>query len=206
MYTERDQQIISYLETFKVATTSTLVSLFFSCYRYGAERLALLAKRGDVTRARCLGDSYDYVYYLGRRPKQLIHSLLLTEFHRELSTIARVIKIVPEYTCGHVRADGFVAFELRGQKMIAFVEVQTRNQGLDTAKYRQLLLSGDWKGHFPVFPLVIGVTNQQKIKAPSDYRLVHIKTDLDLTPLVKHAELLRPTNQIVKGYTKVVSQ
>lgn len=184
MYTERDQAILDYLDEFKVATTSTLVTLFFSNYRYGAKRLALLAKRGDVTRARCLGDNYDYVYYVGRRPKQLLHRLYLTEFHRELSKIARVVKIIPEYVCGNVRADGFVAYELQGERYIAFVEVQTRNFPLDTGKYRQLLLSGEWKRHFPVFPMVIAITDQ-KIKAPADYKLVHIKTDLNLAPLVQ---------------------
>jgi hypothetical protein len=185
MYTERDQAILDYLEKFRVATTRTLIQLFFTNYRYGAARLTLLARRGDVTRARCLGDNYDYVYYIGRRPKQLLHSLYLTEFHRELSKIARVVKIVPEYVCGNVRADGFVAYEMQGERYIAFVEVQTRNFALDTGKYRQLLLSGDWKAHFPVFPIVIAITDQ-KIKAPADYKLVHVKTDLDLSPLARN--------------------
>lgn len=182
MYTERDLRIINYLAKFKVASTSTLTYLFFTGYSYAVKRLSLLVDRGDLNRARCLGDNYDYIYYIGRRPKQLVHKLSLTEFHRELSKIATKVLIKPGYTCGNIIADALVGFEINGKRYIAFVEVQTRNYAIDTEKYSRLLLSGKWQEKLPVFPLVIGITNQN-VKAPSDYRLVHIKTDLNLDSL-----------------------
>lgn len=62
------------------------------------------------------------------------------------------------------------------------VEVQTMNYALDVEKYMQLLISNDWKDHFPVFPLVIAITDQN-LPQVRDYRLIQIRTDLDLAPL-----------------------
>lgn len=156
MITRRDQGVIDFLGKFKAAKTSTLCQLFYGSYRVCTRRLSLLSQEGVVKRQRD-GWSAEYIYFT-KRPKQLRHSLLLTDFYRELHKIANIKRFIPEPALGEIRPDAVVGFELNGQRL-ALVEVMIGNND-DCKKYE----TWSWQSHFPVEPELI-VISDRKVQA-----------------------------------------
>src|SRR5699024_4780390 len=96
-----------------------------------------------------------YHYYI-KKPRQLRHNLLLTDFYRELNKIATINFFDKEFSIEHIRADGLVVYRYKNVNYIAFVEVQISNQPLDVKKYEKLYQSGLYKNKFNgVFPMII---------------------------------------------------
>jgi hypothetical protein len=121
----------------------------------------------------------EYLYYKFK-PKQLKHSLLLTDFYRELYKIAKVHEFRPEVTIGNIRPDAIIGYET-DRKYLALLEIEISNKGFDVYKYESLFYSGEYKTFFPVFPFIIAVTDKP-IK--SDINIITVKTDLsDITKL-----------------------
>ena len=162
MITARDMDVINFLDDFKVARTSTIASLFYPSLRVAQKRLETLADYEEVNRARDNINS-EYVYYL-KKPKQLRHSLILTDFYRELAKSVTIIGFRSEVTIEHLRADGLVGFVKNGKSHAAFIEVQLANTPLDIGKYEKLYHSGAYKRYFESFPLIFAVTNKQTPK------------------------------------------
>ena len=84
MITQRDQDILNFLEDFHAATTSQLQRLFFNgtSYRYSCKRLQYLYEQGFLKRMRST-ISNEYAYYL-KKPsmfQQIHHDLLRTELY-----------------------------------------------------------------------------------------------------------------------------
>lgn len=57
------------------------------------------------------------------------------------------------------------------------MEVELSNKGLDINKYKKLYLSGEYKNYFPIFPLIIVVSNK-RIKFNEDFKIVRVNEDM----------------------------
>lgn len=156
--TERDKRVIKFIEDNKTATTNTIADIFYPCLRVAQHRLKLLTENKVLKRHR---DNYtsQYYYYI-RKPKQVRHSLLVTDFYNELNKIAKIELFKTEFTIEDIRADAFIAYEINNKKRIAFLEVQISNAPLDVEKYEKLYKSRKYKNYFPAFPVIIAVTNK----------------------------------------------
>lgn len=157
---EAEKKVLSYLNEFKIATTDTLADLFYPSLRYAQHRLKQMYDNKLLKRDR---DHFtaQYYYYI-TKPRQLRHSLLVTHFYRELNKIADIEYFRPEFTHFEgIRPDAFIAYELQGEKDMAFLEVEISNNGLDIEKYERLYKLGEWKGYnFPKFPNIIAITDK----------------------------------------------
>jgi predicted transcriptional regulator len=76
---ERDYLIIEFLEKFKVATTSQIKELFFPSINTCRRRLKKLIEYKEIKRLRD-NINRDYIYFI-KEPKQLKHSLAVTDFY-----------------------------------------------------------------------------------------------------------------------------
>lgn len=174
MITSRDIQVVEFLDRFKIAKTSTIAALFYPSLLVAQKRLKVMYEDKQAKRARDNITS-EYFYYINK-PKQLRHSLLLTDFYREFNKVVEIVDFKNEVTIDKLRADGLVAYKKNGKGYIAFVEVQISNTPLDLKKYQVLLKSEEYKRYFPVFPKIIAVTN--KNIPGSELDIIQIREDL----------------------------
>lgn len=157
--TERDNQVILFIEKFKIATTSTISGLFYPSLRVAQHRLKLLYENKLLKRDR---DPFTgQYYYYNKKPIQIRHSLLLTNFYREINKLVDVKLFENEFTHFEgIRPDGFLAVEFSNKKKeIYFVETEISNKP-DIEKYEELYKSNQWKSVFPKFPKLIFVTDK----------------------------------------------
>lgn len=172
MITRRDSQVISFFDDcgFKAARTSTLRELFYPSYSVATTRLKSLVDVRELQRERD-GWCNEYVYYR-KKPKQLRHAVLLTDFYRELCFVADVKKFKPEPSYENIRPDAVVGFEINGQKRIALIEVKISNNQ-DEKKYE----SFNWSSYFPVQPELILITD--KSVNITGYHVTIINTEME---------------------------
>lgn len=188
MLTQREVDILQYIGKFKVASTSTIKRLFFkdSTLRYCQIRLRLLTKDYNELNRDRHSISNEYSYYIGARPKQFSHKLMLTEFHKNIVDYVKVIQLDTEVNIGNVRPDGLLAYQVEDKKGIAFVEIDLSPNSLKEkiAKYELLYSSGDYKEYFPVFPDLIIVSNR-KVPTSDKIKIIPVKADFsDITNIL----------------------
>jgi hypothetical protein len=174
MITKRDKQMLEYLLNYKCAHTSTL-AMFYPSLQITRRRLKTLYESHEIGRVRD-NINAEYVYYL-TKPKQLRHSVLLTDFLREFSRVATIESCKTEVTVGNVRSDALIGYKRKDKRYLAFVEVQISNTALDVQKYEKLYYSKEWeKKRFPQFPVIIAITDK---KIPdTSLKIIRINEDL----------------------------
>lgn len=160
---ENDIKVVNFIEDYKVATTDTISQLFYSSLRYGQYRLKLMYDNKVLKRDR-EHFTNQYYYYI-RKPRQLRHSLLLTDFYREMNKVATIERFKKEFAIDRLRADGLIAYEYKSNHYLAFIEIQIANMPLDISKYEKLYNNGKYKIFFGnVFPQIIAITNKKTPK------------------------------------------
>ncbi len=159
--TERDEKIIEFLNTFKVATTSTIATIFFnSSKRPCTRRLKHLREHGFIKSSQefvCL----EQIHYINKKPTQLKHSTIVTNFISKLyENNVEILKCKSEFKIGNVRCDLLVVFRLNNNVVIYFVEV-CNTKPFDINKYINLYKSNKWKEYFPVFPKILSISDKE---------------------------------------------
>lgn len=183
MITNRDKKVIEFVDKYKIATTDTIAELFYPNIKVARRRLKAIYDSKLLKRER---DHFTAQYnYYTKKPKQLRHSLLLTEFYRELNKISEIQYFENEYVCDDVRADGIVAFVYRGKGYVGFIEVEISNNGLDVEKYERLYKNGKYINYYPLdvlkaFPLIFAVTNKPIPK--TNLKIIEISGDMSNMP------------------------
>lgn len=177
--TSRDLAITEFVRKMKVVSFSTLRQIFFSnvsltiAYRV----LGRLTEYGELEREKHYFVNEHIFWIPKRKPKQLKHALLLSEFYRRLSVEAEIVKFDVEYTTFRgLRPDAFIAYKRKdGKNFIAFVEVELSNNKFNLQKYVDLFESGEWQKVLPVFPLLIVVGNE-KVRSEK-LKVVQVRED-----------------------------
>lgn len=174
--TSRDKEVIEFITDFKVASTSTIAEVFFpskiSCYR----RLQVLNGHNELKRIRNNINS-EYVYYK-KLPKQFKHSLLVTEFYRELHKRSDIISFKIEPTMGNIRPDAVFGYTYHTKTYVGLLEVEISNKGFNFGKYEKFYSSGEYKNYLPVMPTVFVVGDKVKLPDKSDINYVLVNTNL----------------------------
>jgi len=184
MITERDSEVIKFIEQFKTAHTSTIAELFYPSLQVAQRRLKILHRDKVIKRERYYV-SDEYFYYI-KKPKQIRHKLILTDFYREIKMIGLDIQFFQnEMNLGDIIPDGILAFKYKDKNYIACVEVEISNKGFDISKYKRFFKSEEYKKYFPVFPLIIAITNQS-IHDVQEFKVIKIKENLsDIENILK---------------------
>lgn len=159
MTTSRDLEIREFLETYKVATTSTLEHFFFPSLSSCQKRLKKMTDAKEIKRYR---DNINGEYvYCTKRPKQFRHSLLVTEFYREFSKNYKIVNYKIEPVLGNIRPDAVFGYIKNGKNYIGILEVEISNKGFNFNKYEKFNSSNEYKNFFPVMPCIFIVTNKK---------------------------------------------
>jgi hypothetical protein len=173
MITKRDRQVLNYLTEYKCAHTSTL-AMFYPSIQVARRRLKILCRSHEIKRARD-NINKEYIYFISK-PKQLRHSVLLTDFLREFSGVATIESCKTEVAIGNLRSDALIGYREHGKRYLAFVEVQISNSALDVQKYEKLYYSKEWEKKLPQFPVIFAITDK---KIPeTTLKVIRINEDL----------------------------
>ncbi|MCU9808383.1 replication-relaxation family protein [Paraclostridium sp. AKS46] len=175
--TDRDKEIIQFLKDFKCATTATISNMFFnSSLRPCQRRLKYLCEHGYI-------NSYqenvitEKIHYVGRKPINLKHALILSEFIAKLKiNNIEILKYKVPFKIENLIADAFIAIKKDNKNYIYFVEVENTKQ-FNLSKYEQLYYNRAWKDVFPVFPGII-VISDRKVNKNDIFNIIDIKLDL----------------------------
>jgi len=173
--TNRDLEVIDFLDLHKVATTSTLEHFIYKSKRVAQRRLKIMADNKYIKRSQDFINA-DYCYYI-EKPKQFRHSLFITEFYREFSKYVDVKYFETQKKIDHIIPDGLIGYLENGIKKVAILEVEISNKGFDYSKYHNF----SYKKYFNTFPSVFVVTKHQ-IKRDSKINFIQIRDinkDLD---------------------------
>lgn len=171
--TERDNQIIEFLNLYKCASTSTISKLFFNnSLRPCNRRLKHLREHGFIKSSQEYV-STEKIHYINKKPTQLKHSCLCSEFASKMKLENNILKEKIEYKIGNVRADILLINDI---PEIYLIEV-CNTKSFDLNKYLKLKNSLVWKNIFPIFPTII-VISDKEIKTSNELNI--IKYDLGL--------------------------
>ncbi|MDU6263737.1 MAG: hypothetical protein E6600_04475 [Anaerocolumna aminovalerica] len=175
MLTTRDVEIKDFLDNYKVATTSTIAHFFFPSQWAAYKRLKYLVDHKQIKRIR---DSINNEYmYFAKRPKQLRHSLLVTEFYREFSNQYQVVNFKIEPVLRNIRPDAVFGYVKNGKNYIGLLEVEISNKGFNFNKYEKFYSSYEYKNYFPVMPNIFIVTDKNITRINNNIKYKIIKTE-----------------------------
>lgn len=175
MLTSRDFEVIDFIKQFKVASTPTIAKTFFPSLSACQKRLKILYGEKKLQRAR---DSLnDHYIYFVRQPKQLRHSLHVTDFYGKLLDCCSVLKFNIEPAYGDIRPDGAFVYQHNGKNYVGLLEVELSNKGFDYYKYERFFSSGDYKKYMTAIPTVFIMGDHVKDRSTS-YIKVIIRSDL----------------------------
>ena len=175
--TQRDNDIIDFLNEVKVADTQTLCNIFFNGkLRASQLRLKALADYKYIKAYRENVISQN-IYYVKRKPTQIKHSLILSKFIGELyKSGIEVLKIRVPLKVGKVIADGFIAIKYNNEPKIFLIEVENTKY-FDAGKYIELKQTREYKSKFPVMPSIICISDKNN-KTDDKLDVIFLKTDL----------------------------
>ena len=180
MITSRDFNVIEFVKEVKVASTSTVAQLFFPSIRTAEIRLKEICNANLLKRSRdCV--SNEYVYF-SARPKQFRHSLLVSDFYRELSKVSVVHGFRIEPTYENMRPDAVFGFQIGEKKYLGLLEVEISNKGLDLFKYNKLYSNDNFKKFFPTMPVIFIVSDLKSVP-PTPYKAVLVDTKFSQFPI-----------------------
>ena len=181
MIMKRDKEALDFIDKFKIATTDTLAELFYPSIQIAQRRLKILTDDKHIKRER---DHFTMQYhYYQKKTTQSRHSILLTDFYRELNKIADIEFFDKEFSIGNMRSDGLVVYKKNNTNYVAFIEVQIANTPIDIDKYEKLYRSGTYKSYFNnVFPLIIVITNKSIPK--TKLKVIKVNENINLEGLI----------------------
>ena len=180
--TERDKKILELIEELRVVDVFTVDTILFSntkTNRMCQKRLTNLAEFNRVKRWR-QNQISQYIYFQGRKPGNVEHSLLISHFVANLYKLgAEIKKIKREWLISEgIRIDLFVGYELNNKSYIAIVEAEnTKSFDKKYEKLEEFYLSGAYKELFPIMPQLICITDKHFKRRALD--VVTINTDFN---------------------------
>lgn len=172
--TERDNQIIDFLNNYKCATTSTISKLFFNdSLRPCNRRLKHLREHGFIKSSQEYV-STEKIHYINKKPTQLKHSCICSQFACMMKLNENIIKEKIEFKIGNVRSDLLM---ITDKPEIYLIEICNTNP-FDLNKYVKLKRSLVWRELFPVFPDII-VISDKPVKKSNELNIIHYNLKLE---------------------------
>lgn len=157
MLTNRDNNILMFIEEFGGITIYQTSKMFFNNSKYGNDlarkRLKKLAEQ-NILKYESDWVTNQRVYFTKKKPSS--HSLVLLNLYAEIiGAGADVIEFEKEYKIDNIcRPDGFIIFSYNGKGKMAFVEVDMQNK-TNLEKYQKLYETQLFQKEYGTFPEVI---------------------------------------------------
>jgi hypothetical protein len=172
MLTERDREIIKFVEKFGSVSTSQIETMFFvkgstACRR----RLGILCDKYKVLKKAKRNMGAENVYYIDRLLRHPDHRLRLTDFYIKLKKFdIKRFDVEPVYE--KVIPDAYVEVVLGSDLYKIFVEIHMSygRQAFDQAKYETLYET--WLGS--TFPRIVIVSERAVKLEPTKLRYIKL--------------------------------
>lgn len=160
MITDRDKEVLKWIEEYKSITLRQSTELFFNGnYKGASRRMAQLEDMG-VLKSYISKAKKEKVYYQEKKVND--HRLYIYDYLKELKRLGCDlidIKIEPKYLSGLIRPDAYVLFRYEDYKYITLLEVDythyTDNIKMNTLYEKLYVERENYKEFFGTFPIVV---------------------------------------------------
>ena len=177
--TQRDYDIIQTVDTLRILSATQIERLFYSSQQAQSSRCKKLVDHKKLKRFR--KDNWSpYLYYLGRKPKQVQSILAISEFYTKCITSGlNVLYIEREkpYFLGDGKftliPDAVVIIENKGTEYEFFIEVDNTKE-LTTAKYYRA-----FKEFNCLPPPIISISNRRRRDIFKEREVIKLRLSLD---------------------------
>lgn len=164
MLTNKDAQILEFVEQYGGITINQCKSLFFNTkfgYDTARRRLKALHQEGYLKADRdFLSDRIIYYNY----KKLSSHKILLLDFYSKIiEEGAEVVLFKREFKTPGARADGFIIYKYKNIAKMLLIEIDINNK-TKVDKYVKCYEEGYFQRQFGAFPLVMIVEKKKKEK------------------------------------------
>ena len=175
--TTRDLEIINFIKNYKCVTSKMIADLYFS----EANNNIMLSNRrlNKIAQVKKLNKYRENVlspniWYFGKRPVNLKHTLTIAELYVHLKTHYNCIKIEHEYQIKYgngksLRADLMAVININ--KPLSFLfEVDLKAPY--NYKWDEYITQGYYKTKFPTPPRIISISRFNHVKSNIDVKLI----------------------------------
>ena len=177
--TQRDYDIIQTVDTLRILSATQIERLFYSSQQAQSSRCKKLVDHKKLKRFR--KDNWSpYLYYLGRKPKQVQSILAISEFYTKCITSGlNVLYIEREkpYVLGEGKftliPDAVVIIENKGIEYEFFIEVDNTKE-LTTAKYYRAFKEFNF-----LPPPIISISNRRRRDIFKELEVIKLRLSLD---------------------------
>ena len=160
MITDRDKEVLKWIEDYKAITLRQATELFFKGNYKGASRRMGQLEDMEILKSYTSKFKREKVYYQDKKVND--HRLYIYDYLKELKKLdcdLLDIKIEPSYLNGNIRPDSYVLFKYGRYKYLTLLEVDythyTDNAKLNTL-YEKLYQERDsYKEFFGTFPMIV---------------------------------------------------
>lgn len=156
---KRDEEIISFIKEFHISDVNSIAKLFFNNSTQSAsKRLLKLCNNGYLNKWRS-SVIEPYLYYVGKRPKNYKHSLMVAQAYSLIKANTQIIKIHKEYQIKY-RANTLVADMLiiikdsKGKVVPIIVECECGTKYYND-KWSNYISGKYYLQKFPIEPIVV---------------------------------------------------
>lgn len=142
MLTERDREIISFIDNIGWATINNISNMFFSdnkfSYDLARKRLKKIKEMGDYIKCFINSETTETIYvpYGSTKKKVSIHDVMVLNYICKLKLLGCTIdKTELEPVLGNIKPDALVQFTFNGYRYPQIIEMQIRHNLIDLDRY-----------------------------------------------------------------------
>lgn len=177
--TQRDYDIIQTVDTLRILSATQIERLFYSSQQAQALRCKKLVNHKKLKRFR--KDNWSpYLYYLGKKPKQIQSILATSEFYTRCITSGLNVTYIERekpFVLGDGRftliPDAVITIEKDGVEYDFFIEVDNTKE-LSTAKYYKA-----YKEYGFLPPPVISISDRRRRDIFKELEVIKLRLNLD---------------------------
>lgn len=189
MITDRDKNIISFIEDIGYATITNIAEMFFNNSKYSYDlarkRLLKLYKSNNLKKIHNF-DTNEIVYlpYDSKRKSVSFHDIKLINYITKLSMLGcKINKVLIEPIFNNIKPDALISFELKGYMYYQLIEVQLRHAGVNLNRFKNNdTINSILKESDNVAPKLIIIQNTNRdYEKENDtiFPITKINTDMD---------------------------
>lgn len=175
---ERDLEIISFIKNYKCVTSQMIAELYFS----EANNNVMLSNRrlNKIAQVKKLNRYRENVlspniWYFGKRPVNLKHTLIIAELYTHLKTHYDCIRIEREYMIKYgngksLKADLMAVININKKPIPFLFEIDLKSPY--NYKWDEYITQGYYKTKFPTPPTIISISRFNHVKSNIYVKLI----------------------------------
>ncbi len=187
MITDRDKEVLKWIEQYKAVTLKQATELFFKGNYKGASRRMAQLEEMELLKSYMSKAKSEKVYYQEKKVND--HRLYIYDYFKELKRLdceLLDIRVEPSYLNGNIRPDGYILFKYDRYKYLTLLEVDythyTDNVKMNTLYEKLYQERGNYNEFLGTFPIIVIARPTKGIRYnSSNFEVVY--TDLSYSNL-----------------------